>query len=205
MEEIIGENNNIITSSNLKCDIKIYGNNNSVIFDENSNITGRVIIYGNNVEVRIGSHTRGQIVADIGGNNGRNADDTKLIIGDDVYLGDVTFQLMERKSKISVGNRSIFARGIKIFCSDTHSVIDLDGKLLNKGEYVEIGEHVWVGADVKIGKNTKIPKDSIIGWGSVVTHCFLEPNVIIAGNPAKVVKKGINWNGKHPDLYAEGK
>ena len=203
MQEIIGENNHIIAPQNLKCDISIYGNNNNIIFDETSNLTGMCIIYGSNTEVRVGRQTKGNVIIKIGGDDMRKTDEAKLIIGDNVHFGSVAFQLMEKGSKIEVGNRSIFARGIQIFCSDTHSVIDLEGNLLNAGKYVEIGEHVWVGTDVKIGKNTKIPKDSIVGWGSVVTHCFQEPNVVIAGNPAKVVKKGINWDGKHPDLYAE--
>ena len=34
MQEIIGENNHIIAPQNLKCDIRIYGNNNNIIFTE---------------------------------------------------------------------------------------------------------------------------------------------------------------------------
>lgn len=203
MHEVIGENNLISVPENSEFNIRIFGNNNSVIFDNTTNLTGRCIIYGNNVNVRIGKNVRGYIVADIGGNNGRNADNTKLIIEDNVHLGDVTFQLMEKNSEIEIKKRCIFARGIKIFCSDTHSIVDKNGNLLNPGKFVKIDEHVWCGADVKIGKNTLIPRDSVIGWGSVVTKQFLQPNVIIAGNPARVVKTGINWNGDCPDMYQE--
>ena len=39
--------------------------------------------------------------------------------------------------------------------------------------------------DVKIGKiqNTD---NSIVGWGSIVTKVFNEPNIILAGIPAKL-------------------
>lgn len=203
MQEIFGENNIINIPEKLNFDIKIFGNNNSIIFDDTCQLIGRCTIYGNNVFVKIGKNTRGRIIADIGGNNERNADNTQLVIEDNIYFGDVTFQLMEKDSKIKIGRRCIFAKGIKIFCSDTHSIIDLNGGLLNQGKYVDIGEHVWCGADVKIGKNVKISQDSVIGWGSIVTHNFLETNVIIAGNPAQIVKRNINWTGDCPDLYLE--
>lgn len=53
----------------------------------------------------------------------------------------------------------------------------------------------------KIGKNVKISDNSIVGWGSIVTRKFDEPNVIIAGIPAKVVKRGVNWDRKCINKY----
>ena len=84
--------------------------------------------------------------------------------------------------------------GIDIWCTDVHTVTDLDGNPKNYSDKIEIGNHVWIGKDVKIGKNTKISNDSIIGWASVVTKKFNESNVVLAGNPAKIVKKDVNWN-----------
>lgn len=55
--------------------------------------------------------------------------------------------------------------------------------------------------DVKIGKNTKIPDNSIVGWGSIVTKVFNEPNIILAGIPAKIVKRGINWDRRCINKY----
>ena len=54
---------------------------------------------------------------------------------------------------------------------------------------------------MKIGKNVSIADNSIVGWGSIVTRRFDEPNVVIAGIPARIVKRGIDWDrksiGKH--------
>ncbi|MCB6663487.1 hypothetical protein LI167_09075 [Phocaeicola dorei] len=66
---------------------------------------------------------------------------------------------------------------------------------------MEIGKYVWIGKDVKIGKNTKIPDDSIVGWGSIVTKVFHEPNIILAGIPAKIIKRGINWDRRYINKY----
>lgn len=72
---------------------------------------------------------------------------------------------------------------------------------INFAQSIEIGKHVWVGKDVKIGKNTKIPDNSIVGWGSIVTKVFNEPNIILAGIPAKIVKRGINWDRRCINKY----
>ena len=61
------------------------------------------------------------------------------------------------------------------------------------GAKVTVGDHVWIGRNVYIAKNTQIPSHSIVGWCSNVTSRFNEENVIIAGNPAKIVKRQIDW------------
>ena len=43
-----------------------------------------------------------------------------------------------------------------------------------------------------------IADNSIVGWGSIVTKEFNEPNVIIAGIPAKIVKRGDKLG---PEMY----
>jgi len=46
-------------------------------------------------------------------------------------------------------------------------------------------------------KNVSIPENSIVGMGSVVTKSVLpeiKQGIVLAGNPARIVKTGINWN-----------
>ena len=50
-----------------------------------------------------------------------------------------------------------------------------------------------------------IGDNSIVGWGSIVTRRFDEPNVILAGIPAKVVKRGINWDRRSLNKYMLGR
>ena len=94
--------------------------------------------------------------------------------------------------------------GVDVWCTDAHTITDLEGNPVNYAESIEIGRHVWVGKDVKIGKNVRIADNSIVGWGSIVTKRFDEPNVILAGTPAKIVKRGINWDRKCMNKYAKG-
>ena len=56
-----------------------------------------------------------------------------------------------------------------------------------------IGKHCWIGAGTFIGKNVSIAPNNIIGAKSVATKSFDEEYTAIAGNPAKIVKRGITW------------
>ena len=124
----------------------------------------------------------------------RYASNCKISIGDDVIICGARLFLQDDDSQINIGSNCMLSWGIDIWCTDVHTITDLDGNPLNFGKSIDIGDHVWIGKDVKIGKNTKISNDSVIGWASVVTKKFDDSNVIIAGNPAKIVKRDINWD-----------
>jgi acetyltransferase-like isoleucine patch superfamily enzyme len=53
---------------------------------------------------------------------------------------------------------------------------------------VHIGRNVWIGAQVIILPGVSIAEGTIVAAGAVVTHSVTEPNMIIAGVPAKVIK-----------------
>jgi acetyltransferase-like isoleucine patch superfamily enzyme len=59
--------------------------------------------------------------------------------------------------------------------------------LATKGD-VTIGNDVWIGSDVTIMSGLTIGDGAVIGTGSVVTR-DVEPYAIVAGNPAKLLRK----------------
>lgn len=63
----------------------------------------------------------------------------------------------------------------------------IDGFLDTRGD-VTIGNDVWIGSDVIILSGVTIGDGAVIGAGSVVA-ADVEPYTIVAGNPARVVKK----------------
>ena len=197
--------NQIINRSN----IIITGNNNhvSMHFDSEENVEKLLlnegfllIIKGNNNTVNLGT-----IILRYSNILGMSG--LKLIIGQlpglgaGVSINGVTLYLQEDKSNVSIGEDSQLSWGIDIWCTDAHTITNLKGEPINFAQSIEIGKHVWVGKDVKIGKNTKIPDNSIVGWGSIVTKVFNEPNIILAGIPAKIVKRGINWDRRCINKY----
>ena len=59
---------------------------------------------------------------------------------------------------------------------------------IGKVKPIVIGRNVWIGNNVMILKGTEIGDNSVIGAGAVITGGKFPSNVVIAGNPAKVVK-----------------
>ena len=135
----------------------------------------------------------------------RTADNCQVEIGDRVVINGATVYLQENRSQVRIGDDSQLSWGVDVWCTDAHTITDLEGNVLNFAESIEIGRHVWIGRDVKVGKNVRIADNSIVGWGSIVTRRFDEPNVIIAGNLAKVIKRGINWDRKSIDKYLKSR
>ena len=131
----------------------------------------------------------------------RVANNCRVDIGNRVVINGVTLYLQEDKSNVSIGEDSQLSWGIDIWCTDAHTITNLKREPINFAQSIEIGKHAWVGKDVKIGKNTKIPDNSIVGWGSIVTKVFNEPNIILAGIPAKIVKRCINWDRRCINKY----
>lgn len=52
---------------------------------------------------------------------------------------------------------------------------------------------MWIGHCMLGNKNVVLPKDTIVGTGVVVTRSFDEENIVIAGNPAKIIKENVQW------------
>jgi acetyltransferase-like isoleucine patch superfamily enzyme len=64
---------------------------------------------------------------------------------------------------------------------------------INPPQSIYIGYHTWICESVRVLKGAYIGHDSVVGMGSIVTNKKFEPNSLITGIPAKVVKTNINW------------
>ena len=102
----------------------------------------------------------------LGAGVSRTANGCSVTIGDRVVINGVTLYLQEDHSRVSIGDDSQLSWGVDVWCTDAHTITDLEGNPVNYAESIEIGRHVWVGKDVKIGKNVRIADNSIVGWGS---------------------------------------
>jgi len=184
----------------IKPTLKIHGKNNIINYPKTSMLDLKVIVYGNNnhIEIKTSEFYSGRIYI---GTIDCPVQNCEVSIGERTSCNGSEIWLMENNSKVIIGNDVMFSDNIYISCTDTHSVIDLDGNLLNYGKSVQIGNHCWIGKFVKILKNTKISDNSIVALGSIVTKQFEQTNVVIAGNPAKIVKTNVNWDEERPNKY----
>lgn len=116
----------------------------------------------------------------------------KVKIGNDVMFNDNCF--ISCLNEIEIGNGCLF--GDNVFITDNYhgnttkeniNIQPLKRKLESKGN-VLIGNNVWCGRNVVIMPGVSLGNNVIIGANAVVTHDF-EDDVVVAGVPAKVIKK----------------
>lgn len=89
-----------------------------------------------------------------------------------------------------IGNDVMMAPEV-IILSSSHSHDEVDRPMRLQGaespKPVVIGDDVWIGVRAIILPGTKVGSHSIVGAGSVVTKDVPE-KVIVAGNPAKIIR-----------------
>ncbi len=87
---------------------------------------------------------------------------------------------------IEFGENLLFAPGVKIV-SANHDFVSRGAS--SKERPIVIGSNVWLGANCVILPGVELADGVIVGAGAVVTKSFTKKNSIIAGNPAKIIKR----------------
>lgn len=154
------------------------------------NKKGASLHIGNNVTVKssflsnlVGLYSRTIIVT--------RTSDAKIKIGNNVGISGAT--IYARKS-ISIGDNTLIGGNCKIIDNDFHP-IEIEARLNDdkskiKAKPVVIGKNCFIGCNSIILKGTLLGDGCVVGAGAVVSGKF-EDNCVIAGNPAKVVRRNI--------------
>lgn len=91
-------------------------------------------------------------------------------------------------AKVTIGDNVFIAPNVGIYTAGH----PLDVERRNAGlEYalpVTIGNNVWIGGHVSIMPGVTIGDGAVIGGGAVITK-DVPPNVVSAGNPARVIRE----------------
>ena len=115
--------------------------------------------------------------------------EAKIVIGNNVGISGAT--LYARKG-IYIGDNTLIGGNVKILDNDFHPIeVDArnrDDKDAIRSKEIIIGENCFIGCNTLILKGSKIGARTVVGAGSVVCGEFPE-DVVIAGNPAKIIKK----------------
>ena len=89
--------------------------------------------------------------------------------------------------EIVIGDGVMMANGTYVTDSDWHTIYDRTQR--DEQPYpVRIGNNVWLGDNCTVLKGVSIGENSVVAARAVVTK-DVPANVVVAGNPARVVKK----------------
>ena len=90
-------------------------------------------------------------------------------------------------NKVTIGKNCMMAPCVKIF-SATHPVrAEERYNGVELGLPITIGDNCWIGGGAIINPGVTLGNNVVVGAGAVVTKSFGD-NVVIAGNPAVVIK-----------------
>lgn len=114
----------------------------------------------------------------------------RITVGNGLKLNSNVF--MNGRSGITIGNDVTISYGAKIISTG----YDLD-EFFRTGERVHmedkpivIGDHCWICTDAIILPGVKITGEYVVvAAGAVVTKDITESKVIVAGNPARIVRR----------------
>ena len=167
---VVGESNRLDLGAAGKLvglQVTVKGSRNRLIIGDDCILNGRIIIKGDAQTVRIGARTSFQHVS--------------------VYSVE--------GCDVTIGQDCMFSKRIEIRTSDSHSIVDrATGLRLNRPGSVTIGDHVWIGLEAVVSKGVRVPDNSIVGAKSFVNKSFHEPYVLIAGVPAGIIRRNVDWD-----------
>jgi len=113
----------------------------------------------------------------------------KLIIGNNVGISGSTIRVTRG---VTIGDNVLIGSGCIITDTDAHPLNWRDRREghdeKTNSQPIVIGSDVFIGARSFILKGVNIGERSIIGAGSVVSR-DVPADCVVAGNPARVVKK----------------
>lgn len=156
---------------------------------------GAEITIGDNVTIKssflsnlVGLYSRSIIVTRTSG--------AKIKIGSGVGISGATIYA---RKEITIGDNTAVGGNVKILDNDFHP-IDTENRIklladpkggdsnLIISRPIHIGKNCFIGCNAIILKGTEIGDNCVVGAGAVVAGKF-EDNVMIVGNPAKVIRK----------------
>lgn len=159
------------------------------------NKSGANLTIGDNVTVKssflsnlVGLYSRTIIVT--------RAPGAEIIIGNNVGISGATIYA---RNRIEIGENTCIGGNAKILDNDFHP-IEVEGRnrLLNDSnggdselvpsKPIKIGKNCFIGCNSILLKGTVLGDGCVVGAGAVVAGKF-EDNCVIAGNPARVIKR----------------
>ena len=147
----------------------------------------KYILVGKNVN--IGAFCRITVSTEFSGHKVKSKNKIRIKIGNNVDIGNNSF--ISANNSIVIGEHVIIAPYVFITDHD-HGFKDVNKHLhqqpLTEGGSVKIEDNVFLGIKSSVLKNVTIGEHSVVAAHSVVTK-DVTAYTVVAGNPAKVIKK----------------
>lgn len=195
----IVEINGKVNLSGIK--IKIWGNDNRVVIENNNINLNNVFIsiQGNKNTFRLDENCHCIQNTQIWFPN--FYENRKITIGKNAMIMGANIYNEENNNKIIIGDDITASTDITIYNSDGHVLYDDDRQILNRGKEIVVGNNCFLARKVTLLKGSRLSDNTVVGYGAVVTKEFSDKNCIIAGMPATLKKRNINFTRQQFNQY----
>jgi len=110
----------------------------------------------------------------------------RVSIGSNVFI-NADFQVIG-SGKITIGNNVLIGPGARLYTPNHSLDIDLRREGWEIGLPITIEDDVWFGGSVVVCPGVTVGRGAVVGAGSVLTK-DVPPGVMVAGNPARVIRE----------------
>ena len=148
-------------------------------------VMGRLKVIRSHGKIKLGTYVKlhNNVKLSVCGQPESNA---VLEIGDYSSIGDRTE--IHAGERVSIGAHTVISWDCCILDRDYHA-FNADNEVKKE---VCIGNHVWIGCNALILKGVTIGDGAVVAAGAVVTK-DVPARTLVGGNPAKVIKKNVEW------------
>lgn len=95
---------------------------------------------------------------------------------------------------IEIGADVQFSWDTLVMDSDAHTLLEDDKTPIVNISPVILGNHIWIASNCTLLKGCQIADNCVVACHSLVNKKICEPNCLIGGTPAKVLRKIGGWH-----------
>jgi len=172
---------------------EMYNPDDPVLVKEREEARRKVRIYNQTLENEVEKRT--YLLKELLGSTGENVTiepNIRFDYGYNTYVGENFYANFDCTildvCEVRFGDNCMLAPGVQVYTA-THPLHPAER---NSGrEYakpITVGNNVWIGGSAIINPGVTIGDNVVVASGSVVTK-DIEDNVVVGGNPAKVIKR----------------
>jgi acetyltransferase-like isoleucine patch superfamily enzyme len=112
-----------------------------------------------------------------------------VTLGSGTTPGDMPGCYIQAVNGIEIGDETNVAPGVGIISANHDFAAPHDNTRHLPAEPIRIGRRCWLGMNCVILPGVQLGDHTIVGAGAVVTQSFPDGHVVLAGNPARVIKE----------------
>ncbi len=121
---------------------------------------------------------------------------SEIIIGNNNFFNGQNIKIVSSlNNSIRIGYGNLFASDITIWGRNDHIIYDMKTKKrVNFDKDIIIGNENWICDKTSFLPSGHIGNNCVVGYSSLINKTITTNNALIAGIPAEIKKKNINWS-----------